>query len=65
MTEKTRVYVVDDDGDLREALLEVLASEGIPADGFATGRDMLRQLDPEWEGVILSDIRMPGLSGLR
>ncbi|WP_425088219.1 sigma-54-dependent transcriptional regulator [Stappia sp.] len=64
MTEKTRVYVVDDDGDLREALLEVLASEGIPADGFATGRDMLRQLDPEWEGVILSDIRMPGLSGL-
>lgn len=32
--------------------------------GFSRGRAMLAEPDPEWDGVILSDMRMPELSGL-
>lgn len=58
------VYIVDDDVDLLPALIELIEAGGWPARGFSRGEDMLAQLAPEWEGVILSDIRMPGLSGL-
>ena len=64
MTEAPLVHVVDDDGDLREAVLETLEDAVIPAIGFSRASDALKVLDPEWPGVILSDIRMPGISGL-
>lgn len=58
------VYVVDDDADLLPALLEIIQASGWPARGFARGDAMLAELRPDWEGVILSDMRMPGMSGL-
>lgn len=59
------VYVVDDDADLLPALIEIIEASGWPARGFSGGEAMLRELPPDWDGVILSDIRMPGLSGLQ
>ncbi len=59
------VYVVDDDADLLPALIEIIEASGWPARGFSSGAAMLRELRPDWDGVILSDIRMPGLSGLQ
>lgn len=58
------VHIVDDDQDLREAVLDTLDNAGLPAQGFATARAALARLDPEWPGVIVSDIRMPGMDGL-
>lgn len=58
------VYIVDDDEDLREAVLDTLDSGDLPAQGFATARAALERLDPEWPGVIVSDIRMPGMDGM-
>ena len=59
----TVVYLVDDDADLREAMMETFAMEGIPAKAFSSAADMLEELDPEWGGVILTDIRMPEMTG--
>ncbi len=64
MTAEPKIFVVDDDADLLPAMVEVIEAAGLPARGFARGRAMLAELDPEWEGVILSDMRMPELSGL-
>lgn len=58
------VYVIDDDADLLPALTEIITASGWPAQGFSSGGQMLEVLTPDWEGVILSDMRMPGLSGL-
>ena len=64
MKAEPRIFVVDDDTDLLPAMVEVIEAAGLPARGFSRGRAMLAELDPEWDGVILSDMRMPELSGL-
>jgi len=61
---KPLIYVVDDDIDLRDAILDTFEQHRLPAQGFARAREVLEVLDPEWPGVILTDIRMPGMTGL-
>ncbi|KAE9625909.1 sigma-54-dependent transcriptional regulator [Parasedimentitalea maritima] len=58
------VYIVDDDDDLREAVLDTLEDAGLPATGFCSANLALPQLNPEWPGVVVSDIRMPGMGGM-
>lgn len=64
MKAEPKIFVVDDDTDLLPAMVEVIEAAGLPARGFSRGRAMLAELDPEWDGVILSDMRMPEISGL-
>jgi two-component system, NtrC family, phosphoglycerate transport system response regulator PgtA len=59
-----QIFVVDDDADLREAILDTFEKHRLPAKGFARASDVLEELDPDWPGVILTDIRMPGMTGL-
>lgn len=64
MNQNAKVFVVDDDTDLMEAVAEIISAAGIAARGFNRGTEMLAELDPEWDGMILSDMRMPGQTGL-
>lgn len=57
------VYVIDDDDGLREALAFLFDVNGIEARFYASANAFLEAL-PIAEGCILTDIRMPGLSGL-
>ena len=64
MTTKTyQIYLVDDDKDFREATCEYLQEEGLSTRAFSNGQTMLDNLDPEWSGVILCDIRMSKMDG--
>lgn len=59
-----RVYVIDDDSDIRRSLHSSLGSAGIVAWPFASAQDFLEHeasLDP---GPILLDVRMPGIGGI-
>lgn len=58
------IHVVDDDSDFREAMLELLLKAGFNAKGYPEARELLKVIDSETKGIILSDLRMPGLSGL-
>jgi len=58
------VYVVEDDGAVRESLLLLLQLKGIAAAGFASADDFLAEVRPEWPGCLLLDLRMPGTGGL-
>ncbi|SMP35748.1 sigma-54-dependent transcriptional regulator [Shimia sagamensis] len=61
---QAQIFLVDDDDDLREAVLDTFHKHKISARGFARAAEALEALDPEWSGVVLSDIRMPGMDGL-
>jgi len=58
------VWIVDDDRSIRWVLEKALAREGIPYKTFATAYEVLQALAVSEPWVLVSDIRMPGESGL-
>lgn len=58
-----RVLIVEDDASLRDALVQSVMLAGcdpVPAGSFVVAKDYIK---PTFEGVIVSDIRMPGRDG--
>ena len=62
------IWIVDDDQSIRFVLEKALLREGLPTRSFTNPREVLKALDAEGpQGgpqVLVSDIRMPGGSGL-
>ena len=58
------VWIIDDDKSIRWVLEKSLAREGIEFKSFASADDATRSLGQEQPQVVVSDIRMPGGSGL-
>ncbi|MBC5784633.1 response regulator transcription factor [Ramlibacter sp. USB13] len=58
------VFIVEDDASVRDALSLLLSLRGYPTALFACAEDFLGALTPDWRGVVIADIRMPGMSGL-
>ncbi|HLS84954.1 MAG TPA: nitrogen regulation protein NR(I) [Burkholderiales bacterium] len=58
------VWIVDDDRSIRWVLEKALAREGIGFESFATAQEALDALSGRVPQVLVSDIRMPGRSGL-
>lgn len=64
------IWIVDDDPSIRFVLEKALAREQLPSRSFSNARDALLALDLAVNGeaplplVVVSDIRMPGASGI-
>jgi two-component system nitrogen regulation response regulator GlnG len=58
------IWIVDDDKSIRWVLEKALTRENIPCKLFASAREALQALEEEAPQVLVSDIRMPGASGL-
>jgi len=58
------VWIIDDDRSIRWVLEKSLARASIEFKSFTTADDALRALAKEQPQVVVSDIRMPGSSGL-
>jgi two-component system nitrogen regulation response regulator GlnG len=58
------IWIVDDDQSIRFVLEKALARENLPVRSFTNPRDVLAALDDEEPQVLVSDIRMPGGSGI-
>ncbi|TAK66118.1 MAG: nitrogen regulation protein NR(I) [Betaproteobacteria bacterium] len=58
------VWVIDDDRSIRWVFEKALAREGIPYRTFAAAQEALDALEQGAPQVLVSDIRMPGTSGL-
>jgi two-component system nitrogen regulation response regulator GlnG len=58
------VWIVDDDRSIRWVLEKALAREGIPFKSFASVFEVSQALQVSQPQVLVSDIRMPGESGL-
>src|SRR5581483_1808673 len=59
-----RILLIDDDAGLRELLTKELPRKGIEATPARDAEEGLRLLDQQGFPVVVSDVRMPGLSGL-
>ena len=58
------IWIVDDDQSIRFVLEKALARENLPVRSFTNPRDVLAALDDDEPQVLVSDIRMPGGSGI-
>ena len=64
MPKPTCVWIIDDDRSIRWVLEKALLREDIPCMTFSSASDALRELERSQPSAVLSDIRMPGVSGL-
>jgi FixJ family two-component response regulator len=61
---KKMVAVVEDDDSYRVAVQRLLKSAGFSVQSFASAEDFLRSGQQHETGCLITDIRMPGMSGL-
>jgi FixJ family two-component response regulator len=59
-----RVYVVEDDASMRNAIKNLLQSVGLEPQLFATAQEFLDAKRPDLPSCLILDVRLPGLSGL-
>ena len=59
-----RILIIEDDEEMRALLKDSLLEEGVEADSATNGSEALRKLVKESFDLVITDIRMPGLTGL-
>ena len=58
------VFLIDDDDGVRRSLDALLRANGLKVAAFASARDFLAQFDPDAAGCLVTDVRLPGMSGI-
>ena len=58
------VFIVDDDASVRKALKRLIKVEGFKAKTFGSAREFIDSGHYQSAGVLVLDVRMPGMSGL-
>lgn len=61
---RIEVVLIDDDPHLRQALSQTLDLAGLKILPLAQAQGLAARLERDWPGVVVSDIRMPGMDGL-
>src|SRR5258705_5017889 len=62
--EQPVVFVIDDDGMVRDAVKDLLRSVGLSVESFGSAQDFLQSKRSDAPGCIVLDVRLPGASGL-
>lgn len=63
-TDEQTIFFVDDDAALREANVQTLDLAGLAVAAFPDAQSVLPRIDADFAGVVVTDIRMPGMDGL-
>ncbi len=64
MSERKKVWIVDDDKSIRWVLEKALQKTDVDIQSFSKPEDVLKRIITEEPDVIISDIRMPGMDGI-
>ncbi|OSQ50582.1 sigma-54-dependent transcriptional regulator [Marivita geojedonensis] len=64
MPDKFRVLIVDDDAEMRQSLAVLLERSGWSVEAVGAAQTALSRMEATSPDVVLSDVRMPGMSGL-
>jgi FixJ family two-component response regulator len=61
---ESRVYVVEDDASMRNALKNLMRSVGLETQLFESAQEFLDAAKPDIPSCLILDVRLPGMSGL-
>ena len=64
MARAMKVAIVDDEADMRQSISQWLALSGFDTETYASAEEALKGIGPEFPGVVVSDIKMPGMDGM-
>ena len=64
MARTMKVAIVDDEADMRQSISQWLALSGFDTETYSSAEDALKSIGPEFPGVVVSDIKMPGMDGM-
>ncbi len=64
MARSMKVAIVDDEQDMRASIGQWLALSGFDTEAFASAEDALKAIGPDFPGIVVSDIKMPGMDGM-
>lgn len=59
-----QILIVDDERVIRETLTHLLSEEGHQAESAADGREALEKIQKTFYDLVITDLKMPGMSGL-
>ncbi|MEM1233313.1 MAG: sigma-54 dependent transcriptional regulator [Pseudomonadota bacterium] len=65
MAKAMKIAIVDDEKDMRQSISQWLALSGFDTETYANAEEALKKLGPDYPGVVVSDIRMPGMDGMQ
>ncbi|MFG5382107.1 MULTISPECIES: sigma-54-dependent transcriptional regulator [unclassified Yoonia] len=65
MSKAMKIAIVDDEKDMRQSISQWLALSGFDTETFASAEDALKGLGSDYPGVVVSDIKMPGMDGMQ
>ncbi len=65
MGDKAKVYIVDDDQDMRQSMQWLLESVNLPVYVYESAEQFLSGFNENRPGCLLLDVHMPGMGGLR
>ncbi len=64
MARAMKVAIVDDEQDMRQSISQWLALSGFDTETFPSAEEALKSIGADYPGVVVSDIRMPGMDGM-
>jgi len=64
MARAMKVAIVDDEADMRQSISQWLALSGFDTETYASAEEALAGIGAEFPGVVVSDIKMPGMDGM-
>ncbi len=64
MARAMKVAIVDDEADMRQSISQWLALSGFETETYASAEEALKTIGADYPGVVVTDIRMPGMDGM-
>lgn len=65
MSSALKIAIVDDEQDMRQSISQWLALSGYDTETFASAEDALKGIGNDYPGIVVSDIKMPGMDGMQ
>ena len=64
MAQAMKIAIVDDEQDMRQSISQWLALSGFDTETYPSAEDALKNVGQDYPGVVVSDIKMPGMDGM-